>query len=51
MFWPYFYIKKLRKKVINMDNISNIIANLGFPIACVLGCAYFIYNNNKSQKP
>lgn len=33
-----------------MDNISNIIANLGFPIACVLGCAYFIYNNNKSQR-
>ena len=33
-----------------MDNISDIIANLGFPIACVLGCAYFIYNNNKSQR-
>ena len=26
-----------------MNEISTLITNLGFPIVCVLGCAYFIW--------
>ena len=25
-----------------MNDITNLITNLGFPIVCVIGCAYFI---------
>ena len=34
--------------------IVSVISNVGFPIACVLGCAYFIYKswqaNNEISK-
>ena len=33
-----------------MENVATLITNLGFPICCVLGCAYFIYNNNKLER-
>ena len=33
-----------------MGEISNLIANLGFPIACVVGLGAYIYNRDKSMR-
>ena len=33
-----------------MNDISNLITNLGFPIVCVIGCAYFINYIIKSER-
>ena len=41
-----------------MNDIINLITNLGFPIVCVIGCAYFInyiikaerYENQKREE-
>ena len=41
-----------------MNDIVNLITNLGFPIVCVIGCAYFInyiikaerYENQKREE-
>lgn len=30
--------------------MAELIANLGFPIACVCGCAYFIWQNNQQTR-
>lgn len=33
-----------------MSEISNLIANLGFPIACVVGLGAYIYNRDKAMR-
>ena len=33
-----------------MENIATLITNLGFPIVCVLGCAYFIWYMVKQER-
>ena len=33
-----------------MDNIATLITNLGFPIVCVIGCAYFINYIIKAER-
>ena len=33
-----------------MDDIINLITNLGFPIVCVIGCAYFINYIIKAER-
>ena len=33
-----------------MSEISTLITNLGFPIVCVLGCAYFIWYMVKQER-
>ena len=33
-----------------MEEIINLITNLGFPIVCVIACAYFINNIIKSER-
>lgn len=33
-----------------MNDISNLITNLGFPIVCVIACAYFILYMVKSER-
>lgn len=33
-----------------MDEISTLITNVGFPIVCVLGCAYFIWNMVRQER-
>ena len=33
-----------------MNDITNLISNLGFPIACVIGCAYFINYIIKAER-
>lgn len=33
-----------------MNDIVNLITNLGFPIVCVIACAYFINNMIKSER-
>ena len=33
-----------------MEDIINLITNLGFPIVCVIGCAYFINYIIKAER-
>lgn len=33
-----------------MNDVVNLITNLGFPIVCVIACAYFINNMIKSER-
>ena len=33
-----------------MNDITNLITNLGFPIVCVIGCAYFINYIIKAER-
>ena len=33
-----------------MSEITNLITNLGFPIVCVIGCAYFINYIIKAER-
>lgn len=33
-----------------MGDVSNLITNLGFPIVCVIACAYFINYMIKSER-
>lgn len=33
-----------------MSEITTLITNLGFPIVCVLGCAYFIWYMVKQER-
>ena len=33
-----------------MNDVVNLITNLGFPIVCVIACAYFINNMIKAQR-
>ena len=33
-----------------MEEIINLITNLGFPIVCVIACAYFINNIIKAER-
>ena len=33
-----------------MNDITNLITNLGFPIVCVIACAYFINYIIKSER-
>ena len=33
-----------------MNDISNLITNLGFPIVCVIACAYFINYIIKAER-
>ena len=33
-----------------MDDVVNLITNLGFPIVCVIACAYFINYMIKSER-
>ena len=33
-----------------MQEVSTLITNLGFPIVCVLGCAYFIWYMVKQER-
>lgn len=33
-----------------MNEIATLITNLGFPIVCVIGCAYFINNIIKAER-
>ena len=33
-----------------MNDIVNLITNLGFPIVCVIGCAYFINYIIKAER-
>ena len=33
-----------------MSEVSTLITNLGFPIVCVLGCAYFIWYMVKQER-
>ena len=33
-----------------MNDIINLITNLGFPIVCVIGCAYFINYIIKAER-
>ena len=33
-----------------MNEITNLITNLGFPIVCVIGCAYFINYIIKAER-
>lgn len=33
-----------------MNDISTLITNLGFPIVCVIGCAYFIWYMVKQER-
>ena len=33
-----------------LDEISNLITTLGFPIVCVIACAYFINNIIKAER-
>ena len=33
-----------------MEEIVNLITNLGFPIVCVIACAYFINNIIKAER-
>ena len=33
-----------------MNDIAALITNLGFPICCVIACAYFINNIIKSER-
>ena len=32
------------------DEITNLVTTLGFPIVCVIACAYFINNMIKAQR-
>ena len=32
-----------------MNDITNLITNLGFPIVCVVACAYFLNYNKKAE--
>ena len=33
-----------------MNDVTNLITNLGFPIVCVIGCAYFINYIIKAER-
>ena len=33
-----------------MNEVTTLITNLGFPIVCVLGCAYFIWYMVKQER-
>ena len=33
-----------------MNDVVNLITNLGFPICCVIACAYFINNIIKAER-
>ena len=33
-----------------MNDVVNLITNLGFPIVCVIACAYFINNIVKAER-
>ena len=33
-----------------MNEVSTLITNLGFPIVCVIGCAYFIWYMVKQER-
>ena len=33
-----------------LDEISNLVTTLGFPIVCVIACAYFINYINKAER-
>ena len=33
-----------------LDEIVNLVTTLGFPIVCVIACAYFINNMIKAQR-
>ena len=33
-----------------MEEIAKLITNLGFPIVCVIACAYFINYINKAER-
>jgi hypothetical protein len=33
-----------------MSEVTTLITNVGFPIACVLGCAYFIWYMVKQER-
>lgn len=33
-----------------MQEVSTLVTNLGFPIVCVLGCAYFIWYMVKQER-
>ena len=33
-----------------MSEITNLVTNLGFPIVCVIGCAYFINYIIKAER-
>lgn len=33
-----------------MSEVSTLITNLGFPIVCVIGCAYFIWYMVKQER-
>ena len=33
-----------------MNELTNLITNLGFPIVCVIGCAYFINYIIKAER-
>ena len=33
-----------------MSDVANLITNLGFPIVCVIGCAYFINYIIKAER-
>ena len=33
-----------------MNDVVNLITNLGFPIVCVIACAYFINNIIKAER-
>ena len=33
-----------------MNDITNLITNLGFPIVCVIACAYFINYIIKAER-
>lgn len=33
-----------------MNDVINLITNLGFPIVCVIACAYFINNMIKAER-
>lgn len=34
----------------NITDVMTIINTVGFPIACVLGLAFFIYKNTQAQR-
>lgn len=33
-----------------VTDISQLISTIGFPIVCVIGMAWYIYETNKSQR-
>lgn len=34
----------------NIESVSNLVTNLGFPIVCVVACAYFINYIIKAER-